>query len=57
MKFEYLEKADITCDELNQLGDDGWELVSTIIATSDKYLSGVRISSQSIVYYLKRVKR
>ena len=57
MKFEYLEKADITCGELNQLGNDGWELVSTIIAPRDKYISGVKISSQSIVYYLKRVKR
>lgn len=57
MKFEYLEKTDITCEELNQLGNDGWELVSTIITTSSKYLSGVRISSQSTVYYLKRVKQ
>ena len=57
MKFEYLEKTGITCEELNQLGNDGWELVSTIIATSNKYLSGVKISSQSIVYYLKRVKQ
>lgn len=57
MKFEYLEKADITCGELNQLGNDGWELVSTVITPRDKYISGVKISSQSIVYYLKRVKQ
>lgn len=53
MKFEYLEKTDITCEELNRLGDDGWELVATII----EFLSGGKVSSRVIVYYLKRVKQ
>lgn len=45
---------DLPCEKVFMVGgNDGWELVATII----KFLSGGRVSSRVIVYYLKRVKQ
>jgi hypothetical protein len=30
MKYEYLRRLDLTDDELNTLGSEGWELISKI---------------------------
>lgn len=59
MKWEY-KKVDapygLTTLDLNELGMNGWELVSIVQTSSVRYVASVRVNTSSTVYYFKRLK-
>ena len=48
-KFECLIKWNLSVDELNKLGENGWELISVI--------QDLTFRSKTFIYYLKREKQ
>lgn len=58
IKYEYLQVDSPTIDQLNELGGEGWELVSVIPPFRQQKWSSNNeyMSSDKLVYVFKRVK-
>ena len=53
-KFEYLKQINLTTDNLNELGKEGWELVSTVIPFKYNTHTNHYITNDGLVYIFKR---
>lgn len=58
IKYEYLQAESPSIDQLDQLGNEGWELVSVIPPFKQQKWSSNNeyVSSDELVYVFKRVK-
>lgn len=56
-KWEYLREMNPTAEMLNQLGDQGWELVAVMSRPTDATTAGTGQGGFHAVYIFKRRKQ
>lgn len=57
MKWEYnivISSVRMSIYRLNEIGREGWELVSVVEETCVRYIVGTKVNTTVMVYYFKR---